>query len=133
MNLVQRQWCLMHWKKLKKNSKSPLWGMTRKKWLFLWLSLVKSIRSNCHLNLFELHTFFFVGNINNFLTWSMLHVKLFHLASYKVFARCIQALLRFVVRLSYFSLVMWVHLTTDVYVNVLICSYCFSWLHHTNY
>lgn len=47
---VWRLWCLMHWKKLKMNSKSPLWGMTRKEWLFLWQSLIKSIRSKCHVS-----------------------------------------------------------------------------------
>ena len=45
MSLVQKLWCLMHWKRLRKNWRNLSWGMTRKECLFLWLSLTKSIKS----------------------------------------------------------------------------------------
>lgn len=58
MKLVQRLWWWMPWKRLRQSWKSHFWGMTRKEWLFSWLSLIKSTRSMYETNiLFCLCTF----------------------------------------------------------------------------
>ena len=60
MSLVQKLWCLMLWKRLRKNWRNLSWGMIRKECLFLWLSSTKSIKSKILIShifrLFWLHS-----------------------------------------------------------------------------
>ena len=59
MNLAQRLWWWMPWRKLRKNCKSLFWGMTRKEWLFSWQSLIKSTRS-----MYRANFCLFISNVN---------------------------------------------------------------------